>query len=514
MSGSGLATPGVYFREEVSAPARLTLRTGVPLFIGFAAEGTGRGLTEIRAWTEFVRNFGDLRSDAYLAYAVRGFFANGGRLCRVATLTQGGDVISVLGHLLARAADDPLLEEVDLLCFPDAVLIPERTVELQRMLLDFCRRDTQGRPHYLFAILDALPAAGSDEIVKQRNALVLNNPAAIRSGALYFPWILLADGPSTGQGFVPPSGHISGIYAGRDGAVGVHQAPANVDLEGALDLQANVDALLQQTLNPQGINCLRAFPGRGIRVWGARTLSDDPQWIYVNVRRIFLTVCRWIERFMESLVFEPHDESLWLRVNRELNAYLTELFRQGAFRGATVEEAFYVRCDAAVNPREVRDLGLLVTEVGLAPALPGEFIVIRIVQGEGGVSLSTVGDSESLQPLRTAVQVAEVPILHIEANPPGADVAGEYLLIANQSGRALEMTNWKVVDRAGHRYVFPCFVLRRDAQVRLWTQSGVDTGNDLFWGYDRAVWNNPGDTAFLYDAQDYLISTYTYQASK
>jgi len=514
MSGSGLASPGVYFREEVSAPSRLPLRTGVPFFIGFAAEGAGRGLSVVRGWAEFVRNFGDVRADAYLAYAVRGFFANGGALCQVATLIPGGDVVAALASLLARTANDPLSEEVDLLCFPDAVLVPERTVELQRMLLDFCRRDAQGRPHYLFAILDALPAAGSDEIVKQRNALVLNNPAAARSGALYFPWILLADGPSNGRGFVPPCGHIAGIYADRDGAVGVHQAPANAELEGALDLQGQVDGLLQQTLNPLGINCLRAFPGRGIRVWGARTLSDDPQWTYVNVRRVFLTVCRWIERFMESLVFEPHDEGLWLRVNRELNAYLTELFRQGAFRGETVEEAFYVRCDAAVNPREVRDLGQLVTEVGLAPAVPGEFIVIRIVQGEGGVSLAIDSDAESAQLVRSALHVADLPILHIEANPPGADVPGEYLLIANHSGRAVEMTNWKLVDRAGHRYVFPRFTLSRAAQVRIWTKAGVDTGADLFWGYSRAVWNNPGDTAFLYDAQDYLISTYTYQASQ
>lgn len=514
MGGSGLAAPGVYFREEVSVPSRLPLRTGVPLFIGFAAEGAGRGLTEIPGWTEFVRIFGNLRPDAYLAFAVRGFFANGGRLCRVATLARGGDIGAALGSLLARVADDPLLEQVDLLCFPDAVLVPERTVELQRMLLDFCRRDAQGRPHYLFAILDALPAAGSDEIVKQRDALVLNNPAAARSGALYFSWILLADGPSTGRGFVPPCGHIAGIYAGRDGAVGVHQAPANIELEGALDLQARVDGQLQQTLNPLGINCLRAFPGRGIRVWGARTLSDDPEWTYVNVRRLFLTICRWIERFMESLVFEPHDERLWLRVNRELNGYLTELFRQGAFRGETVEEAFYVRCDAAVNPREVRDLGRLVTEVGLAPAAPGEFIVIRIVQGDEGVRIATGGDTESTSPLRAAAQVSDLPILHIEANPPGADIVGEYLLIANHSGRTVEMTNWKVVDRAGHRYVFPRFTLSRDAQVRLWTKAGADTGTDLFWGYGRAVWNNSGDTAFLYDAQDYLISTYIYQASQ
>jgi len=213
---------------------------------------------------------------------------------------------------------------------------------------------------------------------------------------------------------------------------------------------------------------------------------------------------------MEQVVFEPNDQRLWLRVTREINAYLTELYRQGAFKGEAVEDAFYVRCDETTNTREVRNLGQLVTEIGLAPAGPGEFIVIRIVQEDSGVTISSRSDTEPVLALRAAAQVSDVPILHIEADPAGADVPGEYLVLANRSGRTLELTNWRLSDRAGHRFVFPRFFLPADAQVRLWTGRGVNTPGDLYWGHDKAIWNNPGDTATLYDAQDHPISTYTY----
>jgi len=510
MNGSGLASPGVYFREEISAPTEWTLRTGIPLLIGFSADGTSRGLTEITDWSLFTRLFGGLQPDSYLAYAVRGFFVSGGKLCYVATLQREGDVGAALASLLGAAGQDSQLDNIDLVCFPDAVLLPERTVALQRAILDFCRRDAQGRSHYLFAILDSAAGADSDEVIKQKVALVLNNAAAVRSGALNFPWLLLEDGPAVSLGFVPSSGHVAGIYAAKDRSGGFHQAPANVELEDVLDLQAAVDSTLQQTLNPAGINCLRAFPGRGIRLWGARTLSTEPEWTYVNVRRLFLTVCRWVERYMERVAFEPNDQPLWLRVTREINNYLTGLYRQGAFQGETLDEAFYVRCDASTNTREVRDLGQMVAEIGLAPAVPGEFIVIRIVQGDGGTTVSSGSDSETVVRSAVAAPVSEVPILHIEADPAGADVAGEYLLLANRSGRSLEMTNWRLRDRAGHQFVFPRFFLAAEARLRIWTKHGENGANDLFWGSDNAIWNNAGDSAVLYDSQDHLISTYTY----
>jgi phage tail sheath protein FI len=133
---------------------------------------------------------------------------------------------------------------------------------------------------------------------------------------------------------------------------------------------------------------LRAFPGRGIRVWGARTLSSDPAWTYVSVRRLFLTACRWIERNMVGAVFEPNDPRLWTRISRELTAYFNDLFRQGALQGRTPQEAFYIKCDAETNPLEIREAGSVITEIGLAPGLPNEFVIVRIIHGASGVTIT------------------------------------------------------------------------------------------------------------------------------
>jgi phage tail sheath protein FI len=148
---------------------------------------------------------------------------------------------------------------------------------------------------------------------------------------------------------------------------------------------------LQAALNPIGVNAIRAFPGRGIRVWGARTLSSQAAWTYVSVRRIFLTAIRWIERNLGGVAFEPNDPQLWNRIGRELRVYFTALFRAGALQGRTPAEAFYVKCDAETNPPEVREAGRVVTEIGLAPASPNEFVVVRIIHGVGGVGATLSG---------------------------------------------------------------------------------------------------------------------------
>ena len=174
---------------------------------------------------------------------------------------------------------------------------------------------------------------------------------------------------------------------------GVAQSPANLLLEGVVDLSCHFSgrdrAQFFNQGNPPGINYLQAFPGRGIRAWGARTLSRDRLWQYVGVRRLFLTLGRWIERNLADVVFEPNDFRLWIRINRELTVYLDSLFQQGVLKGQVPEEAFYVKCDAETNPATVRDVGQMVAEIGLAPAVPGEFIVARLIQGETGVSLTT-----------------------------------------------------------------------------------------------------------------------------
>ena len=165
----------------------------------------------------------------------------------------------------------------------------------------------------------------------------------------------------------------------------MHKAPANEIVEGILDLEFGIDAHIQSKLNPLGINCLRAFPGRGLRLYGARTLSMDPTWRYVSGRRVVLTLGRWIDRNMAWAAFEPNGPGLWLRIQRELNAYLGQLWQVGALQGASPDQAFFVKCDGETNPVEGRQHGQVITEIGLAPAVPAEFVVLRITHSANGL---------------------------------------------------------------------------------------------------------------------------------
>jgi phage tail sheath protein FI len=176
------------------------------------------------------------------------------------------------------------------------------------------------------------------------------------------------------------------VYARTDAAAGVHRAPANEVLDGVLDLQADLSEADAAALTGAGVNCLLARPGRGIRVWGARTLSHDPAWRYVGARRVLLTVGRWLERFLAGTVHEPHDLRLRVRVMREVSGYLEALHGAGALRGRTPDEAFFVKCDAETTPPELADAGVLVTTVGLALTAPAEFLVLRVTRGASGVT--------------------------------------------------------------------------------------------------------------------------------
>jgi uncharacterized protein len=141
------------------------------------------------------------------------------------------------------------------------------------------------------------------------------------------------------------------------------------------------------TLYAQGVNCLRALPGRGVRVWGARTLSAEADWRDVSARRLLGTISRWVERFMTSVVHEPNDIRLWVRIMRELTAYLDGLFQRGALKGRSADEAFFVKCDNETNPREVIEAGMVVTQIGVAPTAPAEFITVRVIHGASGVTI-------------------------------------------------------------------------------------------------------------------------------
>jgi len=416
-------TPGVY-REEVVLPQPRALRTGVPALIGYATTGpvatpaffelwlqivhllrAGEAVPDelqtrarldlwpdwalqasvelwpaaadaarLTLWPAFTRRFGQAASGGYLAHAVRGFFANGGSACYVLRLDHRLGPEETLREALAALEQ---IDDVDLVCAPDVARPPLGDVAaMQNAVLQHCDRLGDR-----FAVLDA-PPSGTIDVAAHREALRGSN------GALYYPWIApLSEAGLPAAAFVPPCGHVAGVYARSDDRFGVHKAPANELVEGVVDLERNLSDDEQGDLNVNGINALRTFRGRGIRVWGARTLSRDEAWRYVNVRRIFLTAARWIELSAADQLFEPNDAALWTQIRLALNRYFAELFRRGALRGASEEEAFYVKCDADTNPPEVRDAGRVVAEIGLAPTRPNEFVVVRITRHAGGVSI-------------------------------------------------------------------------------------------------------------------------------
>jgi hypothetical protein len=247
---------------------------------------------------------------------------------------------------------------------------------VQQAVIDYCEN-----VRYCFAVLDCPPGLMPQEMKEWRNTVNYDSTRA----ALYYPWIEVADmtGNNGRTRLIPPSGHMAGIYARTDGTRGVHKAPANEVVRGCIGLEVVVTKGEHDTLNPIGVNVIRTFPGRGIRVWGARTLSSDPSWRYINVRRLFNMVEESIERGTQWVVFEPNDQNLWARVRRDVSAFLSLVWRSGALFGTTPEQAFYVKCDAETNPPEVRDVGQLIVEIGMCPVKPAEFVIFRISQWAG-----------------------------------------------------------------------------------------------------------------------------------
>jgi uncharacterized protein len=234
------------------------------------------------------------------------------------------------------------------------------------------------------AVLDPPPGLSPQQVKEWRVDLAGYDS---KYAVLYYPWIKVLD-PATGVNtFVPPSGHMAGVWARNDNARGVHKAPANEVVRGAITLETQLTKNEQELLNPIGVNCIRAFPGRGIRIWGARTLSSDPAWRYLNVRRLFNYLEESILNGTQWVVFEPNDDALWARVRRTVSAFLVNEWRKGALFGQTPDEAFYVKCDRETNPAESIDAGQVVCEVGIAPVKPAEFVIFRLAQFSGGTSL-------------------------------------------------------------------------------------------------------------------------------
>jgi phage tail sheath protein FI len=368
------AAPGVY-QEDLFPPLVPSLAVGVPVFVGQASQGDVNAPQRLTLWTQFETAFGTPAGN--LGSAVRGFFENDGLLCYALRLDDTATPVAGLRSGLAAAAG----LDVDLVCAPDIASTPDTSAipALQAEVLAHCERVGDR-----LAILDGVLTSDRKDIEDQRAALSSGD------GALYHPWLWVT-GLDGQPRYVPPCGHVAGAYSRSDQRVGVHKAPANEPIEGVLDLRVNPTAADIGALFELGVNCLQAQPGRGIRVWGARTLSGDAAWQQVSARRVFHTLSRWIERFLTDLVYEPNDVRLWVRIMRELTAYLDGLHANGALRGRTPDEAFFVKCDNETNPPEVVAAGTVVTLVGLALAAPAEFVVARIIHGTSGVTVATTG---------------------------------------------------------------------------------------------------------------------------
>lgn len=411
-------SPGVYV-EEVKSKAQAIAGVGTSIagFVGVVPAGVklpdkpGDGAGNpvpytladagkpvlITSWEEFKRSFGDFQTlpaapppaggppaaapwvadnataYQYLQHAVYGFFNNGGTRCwviRTAGLADLGTGDGVKKQLDQFA----VIDEIALVAVPGAT-----TKAQQDAILAHCFA-LQDR----FAILDGVRLDDSTAPTAAAIAPsgVSDEPGSY--GAIYYPWLKVSSPSNAGATVViPPSGHLAGIYARSDGARGVFKAPANEVVIGAVDLDRPISKAVQDSLNPVGINVIRAFNGT-IKVWGARTRAENSPFRYISTRRFFNFLRESIDEGTQFAVFEPNSSNLWQGITQTLNGFLLNQWREGALFGSTPEQAFFVKCDKDTNPPEVRELGQVVTEIGVAIVKPAEFVIFRIQQTTGG----------------------------------------------------------------------------------------------------------------------------------
>lgn len=394
-------TPGVYVEEvdSVSQPIEVG-GTNTVGFLGVAEKGPIGEATLIRDWSHYNRVFGGMHAGGWLGHGVFQFFQNGGSKCYIYNLRapEKGTEVSAAPKKEGEASEKKEPPKNVKMGNPDG---------LTKLIIG--KDEGPGKRTGLFAFeeiadISIVAAPGvSDtaswdailthcEKCKYRVA-VLDSPEEVEKGidsvpmprdsthgAYYFPWIQMYDPIQEKNVYAPPSGGVAGIYGRVDGTRGVHKSPANEIFRTAVGLKYGITDSEQELFNPKGVNCIRDFKRRGIRVWGARTFSSKPEWRYISTRRLFCMVEQAIQDGTGWVVFEPNTRDLWKKLVRNIRAFLMLIWRAGALFGDTPEEAFFVRCDDELNPPESIDAGYVVVEVGMAPAKPAEFVVFRIAQ--------------------------------------------------------------------------------------------------------------------------------------
>lgn len=393
-------SPGIYI-EEVSTGTKPIgmVGTSTAAFIGVAPAKDKRVNQAFACnnWAEFCKNFvNDDSESTDLSHAVYSFFNNGGSRCYIVNIGTNGTIAGDVRERSGLCALE-IIDEIAIVTAPgysDSIS--------HEALLSHCEKSEDR-----IAILDPPASVNSIDNLKELNTVSKKEPDKTKEGsskktgesvsqglrprnsdggygAFYFPWFKSRDVLKANSIVnIPPSGAMAGIYARSDANRGVHKAPANEPVRGALGLTYNVSRAEQGELNRKGVNVIRTFPD-GIRVWGARTLaSEASEWRYVPVRRTCNMIKESIQEGTRWTVFEPNDMMTWKSVERDIRAFLMRVWRDGALLGATPEQAFFVKCDAETNPSEVRDAGQLIAEIGIAPVKPAEFIIFRIGQWSG-----------------------------------------------------------------------------------------------------------------------------------
>ncbi len=361
--------PGTYVEEtsfrELAIVGASTSRAG---FVGIATTGpVGIASAGLTSFADYERNYGGAGD---LASAARGFFENGGMHLHVVRIAEiDGEAEPSVAAYAAALNVLVAVDDISIIAAPGSSgLAPATAQAVAEALID-----QAGVPGaHSFAVLDAPRGASIAEIRAYRAKFDSQH------AALYYPWLTVA-GPEAGETTViPPSGHVCGIYARADNERGVHKAPANEVVHGIIGFERAINKAGQDLLNPEGINCFRNFEGRGLRLWGARTISSDPEWKYVHVRRYITYLRRSIDRGLIWAAFEPNGEALWARVRQSVETFLYTEWRSGAVQGARLQDGFFVRCDRATMTQNDLDNGRLVCQIGVAVVRPAEFIIFNI----------------------------------------------------------------------------------------------------------------------------------------
>jgi uncharacterized protein len=404
-------TPGVYIVEQPGPKTIEPVGTSTAAFVGQAPDASAHPgeAVAVNNWSQFRTEFAaaDNLNSTALSHAVNGFFLNGGSRCFIVNVA---DTDAIAGNDRPRTGLKLLEEndEVSIIAAPGRVdpASHEALLSHCEMLGDrVCIHDLPDvKNTELLKTVETVgtPVKGKDKDKDKEPAPDTTAKAAGGArprlapsglGTAYFPNIVVADAlhPNLPPVAVSPSGHMAGIWAGTDGKRGVHKAPANAPVAGALDLTYRVTDSEQGDLNEKGINCIRFFSAEGNLVWGARTLAEpSSEWKYIPVRRLLIMIEQSIKRNTRWVVFEPNDRTLWKSVKSEVSRFLSNVYRDGALMGASAEQAFFVKCDEETNPPESIDLGQLVTVIGVAPVKPAEFIIFKIGQNAGGAQVQAL----------------------------------------------------------------------------------------------------------------------------